>query len=164
MPPIGSPPLLGFAASDRLQARDMSASLIEASLELAAERCEDLTPLVYGRLFSEHPEMEALFWRDTNHAVKGEMLARVFEAILDFVGERKYASTMIQCEVVTHEGYDVPPDVFRMFFATVAATLKALLAGDWTDEMDQAWVKLLADLDYYVIHPDQYETRMAKAG
>jgi len=29
----------------------MSASLIEASLELAAERCEDLTPLVYERLF-----------------------------------------------------------------------------------------------------------------
>jgi hemoglobin-like flavoprotein len=142
----------------------MSASMIEASLELAAERCEDLTPLVYERLFREHPEMEALFWRDTNHAVKGEMLARVFEAILDFVGERKYASTMIQCEVVTHEGYDVPPDVFRMFFATVAATLKALLAGDWTDDMDQAWVKLLADLDYYVIHPDQYETSMAKAG
>jgi hypothetical protein len=51
-----------------------------------------------------------------------------------------------------------------MFFATVAATLKALLAGDWTDEMDQAWTKLLADLDYYVIHPDQYETSMAKAG
>ena len=80
MPPIGSPPLLGFAALDRLQVRDMSASLIEASLELAAERCEDLTPLVYERLFREHPEMEALFWRDTNHAVKGEMLARVFEA------------------------------------------------------------------------------------
>ena len=135
----------------------MSASLIEASLELAAERCEDLTPLVYERLFREHPEMEALFWRDTNHAVKGEMLSRVFEAILDFVGERKYASTM------THEGYDVPPDVFRMFFATVAATLKALLAKDWTADMDQAWVKLLADLDYYVIHPDQYETSMAKA-
>ncbi len=147
-----------------IEASLIEASLIEASLDLAAERCEDLTLLVYERLFAEHPQMEALFWRDTNHAVKGEMLARVFEAILDFVGERKYATTMIQCEVVTHEGYDVPPDVFRIFFATVAATLKALLAKDWSAEIDQAWTKLLADLDYYVMHPDQYETLMAKAG
>jgi hemoglobin-like flavoprotein len=147
-----------------IEASLIEASLIEASLDLAAERCEDLALLVYERLFAEHPQMEALFWRDTNHAVKGEMLARVFEAILDFVGERKYATTMIQCEVVTHEGYDVPPDVFRIFFATVAATLKALLAKDWSAEIDQAWTKLLADLDYYVMHPDQYETLMAKAG
>jgi hypothetical protein len=29
---------------------------IVASLELAAERCADLTPLVYERLFRERPE------------------------------------------------------------------------------------------------------------
>ena len=78
----------------------MSADLIVESLELAAERCEDLTPLVYARLFREQPEMEALFWRDSNGQIKGEMLARVIEAILDFVGERLYASRLIQCEVV----------------------------------------------------------------
>ena len=86
-------------------------NLIEASLELAAARCEDLTPGVYRRLFAEHPQMQALFVRDTNHLVKGEMLARVIEAILDFAGERHYAATLIQCEVITHAGYDVPPDL-----------------------------------------------------
>jgi hemoglobin-like flavoprotein len=35
--------------------------LIHRSFELAAERCEDLTPLVYQRLFQEHPETEAMF-------------------------------------------------------------------------------------------------------
>ncbi|MEY4255553.1 MAG: hypothetical protein RLZZ141_780, partial [Pseudomonadota bacterium] len=82
-----------------------------------------------------------------------------FEAILDFVGERKYASTMIQCEVVTHEGYDVPPDVFRIFFATVAATLKALLAKDWTAEMDQAWTKLLISMKPVWRRPDSAPSR-----
>jgi hypothetical protein len=33
---------------------------IERSFELAAERCEDLTPLVHRRLFSERPEAGAL--------------------------------------------------------------------------------------------------------
>ena len=136
----------------------MRAALIEQSLELAAERCPDLTPLVYARLFREQPQMEALFWRDKNSAIRGEMLARVFEAILDFIGERLYAHHLIQCEVVTHAGYDVPPDVFQTFFPVVAATLKDVLADDWTSEIDLAWEGLLADLDFYVQHPDQSVT------
>ncbi len=136
----------------------MSADLIEQSLELAAERCEDLTPLVYAKLFADHPQMEPLFWDDRSWAIRGEMLAKVFSAILDFVGERLYAATLIQTEVITHAGYDVPPDVFAIFFSTVAATLKEVVGADWTPAMDQAWTRLLADLDYYVTHPNQAET------
>jgi len=136
----------------------MRAALIEQSLDLAAERCADLTPLVYQRLFREQPQMQALFWRDTNGAIKGEMLTRVFEAILDFVGERLYAHHLIQCEVVTHAGYDVPPDVFQTFFGVVAATLKDVCGAAWTPEIDLEWQGLLADLDFYVQHPDQAET------
>ena len=136
----------------------MRADLIEESLELAAEACEDLTPLVYARLFREQPQMEALFWRDSNGAIKGEMLARVIEAILDFIGERLYAQRLIQCEVVTHAGYDVPPEVFGVFFGVVAATLRELLDEAWTAPIDAAWTDLLADLDFYVTHPDQSET------
>ncbi|HEX4198026.1 MAG TPA: globin [Caulobacteraceae bacterium] len=134
-------------------------NLIEATLELAAERCEDLTPQVYRRLFAEHPQMEALFVRDANNLVKGEMLARVIEAILDFAGERRYAATLIQCEVVTHAGYEVPPEVFGVFFATVAAELRLVLGADWTPAIDRAWRELLEQLDYYVTHPDQALTQ-----
>jgi hypothetical protein len=102
--------------------------------------------------------MEALFLRDGNNLVKGEMLARVIEAILDFAGERHYAATLIQCEVVTHAGYDVPPEVFRVFFGTVAAELRAVLGKDWTPPIDAAWRRLLAALDFYVTHPDQTAT------
>ena len=134
------------------------AEFIEQSLELAAERCEDLTPLVYARLFAEHPQMEALFWRDTGGLVKGEMLSRVIEAILDFIGQRHYAHHLIQCEVVPHAGYDVPPDVFEVFFGVVARTLRDVVGEDWTPAIDAAWTTLLADLDFYVQHPDQAQT------
>jgi len=137
---------------------DAREPLIVASFELAAERCEDLTPLVYGRLFGEQPEMEFLFWRDQNHQIRGEMLARVIQAILDFVGERLYASTLIQSEVVVHEGYDVPPEVFRIFFRTVRDSVCEVCGLDWTGEWGAAWESLLADLDYYVTHPDQATT------
>ena len=131
---------------------------VETSLELAGERCADLTPLVYARLFAAQPQMEALFWRDTSGAIKGEMLAKVFEAILDFIGERRYAARLIQCEVVTHAEYDVPPDVFRTFFGTVAQTIHDVLGPEWTTEIDVAWRTLLAELDFYFTHPDQNAT------
>ena len=83
---------------------------ITFALERAGEVGGDITPLVYARLFAAHPEMEALFVRDTDGSVRGEMLMRVFEAILDFIDRRAYAALMIQCEVVTHEGYGVPPE------------------------------------------------------
>jgi hemoglobin-like flavoprotein len=122
-------------------------ALIETSLELAAERCADLTPLVYARLFAGHPEMAALFWRDASGKIKGEMLARVFEAILDFIAERQYADHLIRASVLVHTEYDVPPHAFGTFFGVVAATVRDVLGADWTAQMDAAWRQVLADLD-----------------
>ena len=136
----------------------MDAALIIESLETAAERCPDLTPLVYERLFAEHPEMEALFIRDSDGSVRGEMLAGVFEAILDFLGPGFYAARLIQCEVVTHEGYGVPRDIFAVFFGTVARAIAQVNGANWTRAMQGAWDELLARLDHFVTHPDQFAT------
>lgn len=133
------------------------AALIRESLEIAAG-AGDLTPEVYARLFREQPEMKPLFWRDTDNAIKGEMLARVFDAIIDFVGERRYADKLIQCEVVTHDGYDVPPLVFATFFGVVAGGVRDACGQRWTAEMQAAWDRLLADLDFYVQNPSHVAT------
>lgn len=126
------------------------AAEIEQSLELLAERCGDPTPLVYAKLFERQPEMKPHFWRDTDHAIKGEMLARTFAAILDFVGERRYADMMIGTEMITHEGYDVPREVFATFFGTVRDTIREALGEDWTEAFEGAWAEMLAEIDCYV--------------
>jgi len=131
------------------------AEAIERSLEIAGERGGDLTAVVYGRLFERQPEMKALFWRDDNDTIKGEMLMRVFEAILDFIRARQFADHMIGTEVVTHAGYDVPPGVFATFFGLVAEVVEEACGPDWTPEMAGAWRRTLADLDHYVVHPDR---------
>jgi hemoglobin-like flavoprotein len=123
---------------------------IEESLALAGERAGDLTPRVYALLFSRQPQMEALFWRDTKSVIRGEMLMRVFEAILDFISERRYADHMIEAEVLTHEGYDVPREVFATFFGVVAETVEEACGPGWTPAMAAAWRRLLADLDAFV--------------
>jgi len=133
------------------------ASLILESLEVAAE-AGDLTEPVYARLFREQPEMKPMFWRDTDNAIKGEMLARVFDAIIDFVGERRYADKLIQCEVITHDGYEVPPRVFATFFGVVADEVCDACGARWTPQMAAAWKRLLADLDFYVQNPSHVVT------
>jgi hemoglobin-like flavoprotein len=123
---------------------------IEASLALLAERVGDPTPLVYGRLFAEHPQMEAHFWRDTNGAIKGEMLSRTFDAILDFIGERRYADHMIGTEMVTHEGYDIPREIFATFFGVVRDTMRDALGAEWSPAFERAWAELLVEIDGFV--------------
>ncbi len=119
---------------------------VEASLEAVAERDIDLTPRVYALMFAAFPDMEPYFWRDQDGAIKGEMLARVYSAILDFIGERHYADHMIRTEMVTHEGYDVPREIFATFFGHVGQAVGEALGPDFTPAMASAWAGMLADI------------------
>jgi hemoglobin-like flavoprotein len=125
-------------------------NLIHHSFELAAERCEDLTPLVYRRLFREHPEAEAMFRSQTSELVKGSMLALTIDAILDFAGDRTGHFRMIQCEVQSHDAYGTPRKLFGEFFDVIADTLREILGADWSPKIDEAWRKLLAEIDQVV--------------
>jgi len=119
---------------------------IEQTLALLAERCADPTPAVYDRMFAAHPYMKPYFWRDTNGAIKGEMLARTFDAILDFIGPRTYAHHMIGTEMITHEGYDVPREIFVTFFETIRDTVCDLLGEAWSAQHEDAWSNLLKEI------------------
>ena len=124
-----------------------SSNPIERSFEIAAERCEDLTPLVYRRLFDEHPEAQTMFRTEGSELVKGSMLALTIDAILDFAGERTGHFRLIECEVSSHDAYGTPRELFIAFFGIIAATLREILEGDWTEEIDAAWRKLLEEIE-----------------
>jgi hemoglobin-like flavoprotein len=124
----------------------VSTNPIQQSFELASERCEDLTPLVYHRLFDEHPETAAMFRSEGSELVKGSMLALTIEAILDFAGERNGHFRMIECEVTSHDAYGTPRELFVAFFGVIAATLRDVLGADWSPEIDQAWQQFLDEI------------------
>jgi hemoglobin-like flavoprotein len=128
---------------------------IHRSFELAAERCEDLTPLVYHRLFREHPEAEAMFRSEGGGLVQGAMLAQTIDAIMDFAGDRSGRFRMIECEVQSHDAYGTPRKLFGAFFGVIADTMRELLGTDWSPEIDEAWRKLLAELDRVVAETGQ---------
>ncbi|MET4800573.1 globin [Bradyrhizobium sp. LB11.1] len=122
---------------------------IEQSFELAALRCADLTPLVYQRLFNEHPETRAMFRSQGSEPVMGSMLALTIEALLDFAGPRNGHFRLIACEVVSHDGYGTPRELFIAFFAVIRDTLRELLDDEWSAEMAQAWDQLLVEIEAF---------------
>jgi hemoglobin-like flavoprotein len=124
-----------------------STNLIAQSFELAAERCEDLTPMVYRRLFLQHPEAEAMFRSEGSNLVRGSMLALAIDALLDFAGDRSGHFRMIECEVQSHDAYGTPRKLFGEFFGVIKDTMRELLGADWSPEIDQAWRVLLGELD-----------------
>jgi hemoglobin-like flavoprotein len=124
-----------------------SANPIERSFEIAAERCADLTPLVYARLHRERPETLTMFRTEGSDLVKGSMLAMTIESILDLAGERSGKFRMIACEVSSHDAYGTPRDLFFAYFGVIAATLRDVLGADWTGEIDAAWRNLLAEIE-----------------
>ena len=124
---------------------------IERSFELAAERCEDLTPLVYRKLFREHPEAEMMFRSEGSGPVKGSMLALTIEAILDFAGERRGHFRLIECEVSSHDAYGTPRELFVAFFGVIAETLREILGEAWSPEIDVAWRNLLDEIERIVL-------------
>jgi hypothetical protein len=51
--------------------------------------------------------------------------------------------------MVTHEGYDVPREVFTTFFTVVRDTVEEVLGAAWTPEMAGAWAEMLAEIDRF---------------
>jgi hemoglobin-like flavoprotein len=119
------------------------ADIINETLERVAARVDDPVPLVFARLFADHPETEALFIRDDGGLVRGQMFQVTIESLLDFLGDRTYGANLIRIERVNHEGLGVEPEVFDQFYLTVKATFQDILGADWTDAMERGWTRVL---------------------
>jgi hypothetical protein len=58
---------------------------------------------------------------------------------------------MISTELVTHEGYDIPREIFATFFGFVRDAVQESLGPDWSLEFSEAWASLLVDIDQFVL-------------
>src|SRR3981081_4426208 len=91
-----------------------------------------------------------MFRSEASELVKGSMLALTIDAMLDFAGDRTGHFRMIECEVSSHNAYGTPRKLFGEFFGVIADTLRDILGGDWSPEIEKAWRRLLAEIDQVV--------------
>lgn len=122
---------------------ELDPALIDLSLEAVAAACEDPTAHVYAALFARHPEMQALFILDHSGAVRGQMLAQAIASLVDLAGPQTWGGHLMRAEIVNHEGWGVPPEVFATFYPVVRDAFRDLAGAGWTAQMDSAWDILL---------------------
>lgn len=118
------------------------------SLALLSERAGDVTGLVNGRLFADHPELEGLFLMDTDGGVRGSMLSEAFECLMGLAeGPGTLAETVIRSERVNHDTYDVPTGMFEVFFDIIRDATKDAAGHDWSPEAEDAWALTLSEVE-----------------
>ena len=124
----------------------MQLDAISKSLELVAEKVGDPAPLVYERLFKQRPDLEEMFFMDSDGGVRGSMLQQCFDCIFDAAGEGILCSSVLPSECQRHVEYGVEADLFISFFTTIRDTFREVIASDWTPAIDGAWDSLLEQL------------------
>ncbi len=123
-----------------------NADIIMDTLEKVAEKVGDPAPLVYERLFRSRPDLETLFFMDSDAGVRGSMLQQCLECIMDVVGEGTVAQTILPSECQRHVDYDVPDETFWSFFEVIRDTFRESLGDAWSDDMEREWNVLLGEL------------------
>ena len=124
----------------------MELEALNQSLEVVVEKVGDPAPLVYERLFRQRPDLEEMFFMDSDGGVRGSMLQQCFDCIFDAAGEGILCNSVLPSECQRHVEYGVEADLFISFFTTIRDTFKDVIAGGWTPAMDDAWDSLLAQL------------------
>lgn len=128
----------------------MNASeLIELSLENVSAKVEDLTPFVYERFFSRHPEAEALFPGDVGEMVKGHMLMGLLETVTELASGKVYPDS-IHRWVREHSGYEATAPMFPSMLQCLHESIQELMADDWTEDIGAAWQQTLDELTGHI--------------
>ena len=116
---------------------------LSASLEVVAERCEDVVPPVYAALFQRYPEFEALFVNDIDYGVRGHMLNEALSMAEGLVKEDAIATSFVAAERMNHEGYGIENNLFEEFYEVIAEVFQNLACDAWTPAMTLAWSEVI---------------------
>ena len=111
---------------------------IQNTLEMAAERVSDLSPMVYQRFFAAHPEATELFGNDEGNMIKGHMLNGILFAIMEQAeGSRQPHSASYWAS--DHVAFGVSMPMVASMFSALIDSLAHCLGEDWHALMALAW-------------------------
>jgi hemoglobin-like flavoprotein len=126
----------------------MDARPLAWSLERVSETHGDPAAAIYARFFEQNPSLGPLFVLDHTGAIRGNMLAHVFNALMDMEGPREYGLQFFRAERVTHDGgLGVTPADYQSFLVVVRDTVRDMLGPEWTPAVEAAWREALAEIE-----------------
>lgn len=115
-------------------------ALIEASLELAADRIDDIVPLVYQRLFAMRQDLPAIFAVASDAAPRSGMGNMINEVLRLILADGK-ADTDVEAHsaVVFHLGWGLDLQMYSDVLDAVLAAVHGACGETWTTDMLCAW-------------------------
>jgi hemoglobin-like flavoprotein len=137
--------------SVQAEARAHRAQVIERSLQAVVDRVGDPGEQVYARLFELLPDALPLFVRDRTGQVRGEMLQRAFETVLDLVHAGHFARGMLHAEYVNHRQIGVPNGAYDVFFTAIVDALRNILGAEWSEQEEGAWQSVRDEIAAIVV-------------
>ena len=112
--------------------------LLQDTLEIALAQEDDFAGRFYKLLFSEHPELEPLFYRSSRGALT-KMFAQKLVTLVDHLEDPAWVDRELGALARAHSGYGVTPDMYWPVGAALIATLREACAEEWSAEAERVW-------------------------
>jgi hemoglobin-like flavoprotein len=113
--------------------------LLEANLELVAEREPQLFRRVYAIFFREHPEVDELF-RQYGEERQAEMLSETFTSLFDLLDREAWTPGHVAAMGERHRvGYVVRDEMYAWFSDAVMDALREVSGDAWDTATEAAW-------------------------
>jgi hemoglobin-like flavoprotein len=123
----------------------MSNPLLRETLELTLAR-DDTFPLrFYERLFDAHPEVRAMFHRNSPGAMN-KLFAQKLIAIVDNIDDPQWLSRELAGLVAAHATYGVTNEMYAWVGDALIATLTEACGDAWSPAAETAWREAYAAL------------------
>jgi hemoglobin-like flavoprotein len=116
----------------------MNQKLLRETLELTLSRDDTFPQRFYDLLFAAHPELRAMFTRNSPGA-QNKLFAQKLAAIVDHVDDPGWLGRELGALSVSHAQYGVTPAMYGWVGDALLATLREACADAWTDEAERAW-------------------------
>ena len=135
---------------------------ITESLEICAQRGEDIVPAVFEHFFAADPEAHALM-QYSDQPMQGRMLEATLELFLSdqHLGPGNYLDWELDNHLIA---YRVTPAMYRSLFTSITDVVRGLMAGDWKISYQQAWENRIERIMGQVMqHPTAQELHAEKS-
>jgi hemoglobin-like flavoprotein len=123
----------------------MNVDLLRSTLELTLAQDDQFPRAFYERLFADHPQVRALFHRNTPGAMN-KMFAQKLTALIDHVDDPEWLGRELPRLAANHAAYGVTAEMFPWVGDALITTLRDACADAWSDEAERSWREAYASL------------------
>ena len=118
---------------------EADAKLLTASLEVVADRANELIASFYDRLFNEYPAVRPMFPANMD-AQHDKLLGAIVALVTNYENPEALRPTL-EALGAKHDSWGVKPEHYTAVAGCLLATLREFAGDAFTPEVEGAWVR-----------------------